>query len=272
MPADLPLIDVDALLIERVLMNLLDNAAKYAGTDAAVAVRARVFGETLYVFVEDDGPGFIARNTEPLFEPFERERKESSISGVAARAVPQHRQRARRLDPRGAARSARRAVRDRLPRARRPISNTRAGHDQIARTYRRGRIGHSPFRADGAGTGRADTCEASTAREARMYASSSKPDLVIVDLGLPDDDGKTFIRELREWSTVPVIVLSARQQEVEKVAALDAGADDYLPKPFGVPELLARARAQLRRGVRLGRRAIVVDRAVRRRDRRSRQA
>ena len=68
LPADLPLIDVDALLIERVLMNLLDNAAKYAGTDAAVAVRARVFGETLYVFVEDDGPGFIARNTEPLFE------------------------------------------------------------------------------------------------------------------------------------------------------------------------------------------------------------
>ena len=112
LPADLPLIDVDALLIERVLMNLLDNAAKYAGTDAAVAVRARVFGETLYVFVEDDGPGFIARNTEPLFEPFERERKESSISGVASRAVPQHRQRARRLDPRGAARSARRAVRD----------------------------------------------------------------------------------------------------------------------------------------------------------------
>ncbi|MBN3818624.1 response regulator [Paraburkholderia sp. Se-20369] len=92
-----------------------------------------------------------------------------------------------------------------------------------------------------------DTCEASTAREARMYVSSSKPDLVIVDLGLPDDDGKAFIRELREWSTVPVIVLSARQQEVEKVAALDAGADDYLAKPFGVPELLARARAQLRR-------------------------
>ncbi|WP_455776784.1 DUF4118 domain-containing protein, partial [Burkholderia stabilis] len=82
LPADLPLIDVDALLIERVLMNLLDNAAKYAGADAAVAVRARAFGETLYVFVEDDGPGFVARNTEPLFEPFERERKESSISGV----------------------------------------------------------------------------------------------------------------------------------------------------------------------------------------------
>ena len=79
---------------------------------------------------------------------------------------------------------------------------------------------------------------------ARMYASSSKPDLVIVDLGLPDDDGKTFIRELREWSTVPVIVLSARQQEVEKVAALDAGADDYLPKPFGVRTARAGTRAR----------------------------
>ncbi|MBN3786129.1 ATP-binding protein, partial [Burkholderia sp. Ac-20353] len=82
LPADLPLIDVDALLIERVLMNLLDNAAKYAGVDASVSVRARVFGETIYVFVEDDGPGFVARDTELLFAPFERERKESSIAGV----------------------------------------------------------------------------------------------------------------------------------------------------------------------------------------------
>ncbi|MGU7774215.1 DUF4118 domain-containing protein [Burkholderia sp. MR1-5-21] len=82
LPADLPLIDVDALLIERVLINLLDNAAKYAGADASVSVRARVFGETVYVFVEDDGPGFVARDTEPLFEPFERGRKESSITGV----------------------------------------------------------------------------------------------------------------------------------------------------------------------------------------------
>jgi two-component system KDP operon response regulator KdpE len=89
--------------------------------------------------------------------------------------------------------------------------------------------------------------EASTAAQARIESASRKPDLVIVDLGLPDDDGKTFIRELRTWSSAPVLVLSAREQETEKVDALDAGADDYLVKPFGVPELLARVRAQLRR-------------------------
>jgi two-component system KDP operon response regulator KdpE len=89
--------------------------------------------------------------------------------------------------------------------------------------------------------------EASTAAQARIDSASRKPELVIIDLGLPDDDGKTFIRELRTWSTAPVVVLSAREQEAEKVDALDAGADDYLVKPFGVPELLARVRAQLRR-------------------------
>jgi two-component system KDP operon response regulator KdpE len=89
--------------------------------------------------------------------------------------------------------------------------------------------------------------EASTVAQARIESASRKPDLVIVDLGLPDDDGKTFIRELRAWSSAPVLVLSAREQETEKVEALDAGADDYLVKPLGVPELLARVRAQLRR-------------------------
>jgi two-component system KDP operon response regulator KdpE len=89
--------------------------------------------------------------------------------------------------------------------------------------------------------------EAATAEQARIDAGTRKPELVVVDLGLPDDDGKAFIRELRTWSGVPIIVLSARDQETEKVYALDAGADDYLVKPFGVPELLARVRAQLRR-------------------------
>ncbi|MBI2381640.1 MAG: response regulator [Gammaproteobacteria bacterium] len=78
-----------------------------------------------------------------------------------------------------------------------------------------------------------------------------KPDLVILDLGLPDLDGVSLIRQLREWSSVPVIVLSARDQERDKVAALDAGADDYLVKPFGVEELLARLRVALRHGSRV---------------------
>jgi two-component system KDP operon response regulator KdpE len=89
--------------------------------------------------------------------------------------------------------------------------------------------------------------ETATAAHARLDAGTRKPDLIIVDLGLPDDDGKTLIRELRSWISSPILVLSAREQETEKVEALDAGADDYLVKPFGVPELLARVRAHLRR-------------------------
>ncbi|GAB6848935.1 two-component system response regulator KdpE [Paraburkholderia sp. A1RI_3L] len=89
--------------------------------------------------------------------------------------------------------------------------------------------------------------DADTGRQGLVEAATRKPDLVIVDLGLPDTDGLDVIRELRGWSDLPVIVLSARSQESEKVAALDAGADDYLTKPFGVSELLARIRAHLRR-------------------------
>ncbi len=80
-------------------------------------------------------------------------------------------------------------------------------------------------------------------------AAAVRPDLILLDLGLPDLDGVEVIRRLREWSPVPIIVLSVREREEDKVAALDAGADDYLSKPFGVPELLARIRGSLRRVV-----------------------
>lgn len=89
--------------------------------------------------------------------------------------------------------------------------------------------------------------EASTLAQARMDAATRRPDLMIVDLGLPDGDGKDLIHDLRAWVYSPILVLSARDREEEKVAALNAGADDYLVKPFGVPELLARIRALLRR-------------------------
>ena len=94
--------------------------------------------------------------------------------------------------------------------------------------------------------------EAESGRRGLSLAASARPDLVIVDLGLPDMDGADVIGQLRDWSSVPIIVLSARTREQEKVAALDAGADDYLTKPFGVPELMARIRAQLRRHNRAG--------------------
>ncbi len=92
--------------------------------------------------------------------------------------------------------------------------------------------------------------EASTVKAALVEAGTRRPDLVILDLGLPDGDGVGFLRDLRAWSHVPVIVLSARSDEADKIAALDAGADDYLTKPFGVGELMARVRAAMRRGQR----------------------
>ncbi|MEW5769124.1 MAG: two-component system response regulator KdpE [Pseudomonadota bacterium] len=93
--------------------------------------------------------------------------------------------------------------------------------------------------------------EAGSGERGVVEAGTRKPDLVILDLGLPDRDGVDVVRDIRGWSSVPILILSARVGEVDKVSALDAGADDYLTKPFGVAELLARARALLRR-TRLG--------------------
>jgi two-component system KDP operon response regulator KdpE len=92
--------------------------------------------------------------------------------------------------------------------------------------------------------------EAETARRAEIEARSHKPDLLLVDLGLPDVDGIEVVRGVRAWSPVPIIVLSARTQEAQRIAALDAGADDYVTKPFSAAELLARVRAALRRNAR----------------------
>jgi two-component system KDP operon response regulator KdpE len=94
--------------------------------------------------------------------------------------------------------------------------------------------------------------EADTVERGLIESGTRHPDLVVLDLGLPDRDGVEFIRELRSWSEIPIIVLSARRSEADKVAALDAGADDFLTKPFGAAELMARVRAQLRRRARAG--------------------
>ncbi len=113
--------------------------------------------------------------------------------------------------------------------------------------------------------------EAETMRQGLADAATRKPDLIILDLGLPDGDGMDFIRDVRGWSSVPIIVLSARVGEKDKIGALDAGADDYLTKPFGLGELLARVRAASRRQqsvgaaassiVRFG--AVIVDKSLR---------
>lgn len=118
-----------------------------------------------------------------------------------------------------------------------------------------------------------EVLESTTAKEGLRAITQQHPALVLLDLGLPDADGLEIIRQVREWSPLPIIVISARGEEASKIAALDAGADDYLTKPFGVGELLARVRVALRHGaqaagseatparVTLG--AIVIDLALR---------
>ncbi|MBP7864662.1 MAG: response regulator [Acidobacteria bacterium] len=101
---------------------------------------------------------------------------------------------------------------------------------------------HTVFCAHGT-----EIAEASSGFEALAAAAAGRPDLVVLDLGLPDMDGLDVIRRLREWSEVPIIVLSVRESEDQKIGALDAGAVDYVTKPFGTGELLARVRAALRR-------------------------
>jgi len=94
--------------------------------------------------------------------------------------------------------------------------------------------------------------EAATMAQGLIDAGTRKPDLIILDLGLPDGDGVRFVQDLRAWSNMPVLILSARSTENDKIGVLDAGADDYLTKPFAVGELLARVRALLRRGKQSG--------------------
>ncbi len=94
-----------------------------------------------------------------------------------------------------------------------------------------------------------DVIEAATAAEALRRAAADAPDAILLDLGLPDGDGKDVVRAIREGSRVPIVVVSARAREAEKIDALDLGADDYVNKPFGMGELLARLRAALRHGL-----------------------
>jgi len=114
--------------------------------------------------------------------------------------------------------------------------------EQEIRRFLRASLGNHDYRV----------IEADNARDGLRQAEDQHPDLVLLDLGLPDVDGLEVIRRLRDWTTTPIIVVSARGREVEKVAALDAGADDYLTKPFSVGELLARIRVALRHATRAG--------------------
>lgn len=103
-----------------------------------------------------------------------------------------------------------------------------------------------------------DLEEAANGKDGVNRAAMFKPDLLIIDLGLPDIDGKEVVKQIREWSETPIIILTARDQEQEKIEALDSGADDYMTKPFGVGELLARMRVCLRRAATVEQQPVLV--------------
>jgi len=114
--------------------------------------------------------------------------------------------------------------------------------EQPIRRFLRASLSHDGYRVS----------EAVSGEEGLKMASAQPPDLVILDLGLPDLDGQSVLTRLREWYTSPIIVLSARDQEAQKIRALDSGADDYVTKPFGIGELLARIRTAIRHAHRVG--------------------
>jgi two-component system sensor histidine kinase KdpD len=270
-PAGFPLLRFDAVLLERVLCNLLENAAKYTPPGSTIEVRAALRGAGATRPGGGDGPGQAAGPAAG------GRRRPGHRAGTGRRDVREVRARrtrigARRRGPgpghlpchrRGA--WGRHRLRPLGPGWRRLCDQPAAG---AAARVQRGRHGNEERRMNETAPlallvedepqirrfVRAaleeegwQVHEAGTARRGLIDAGTRTPDLVILDLGLPDGDGIDFIGELRTWSGVPVIVLSARAGETDKIAALDAGADDYLTKPFGVGELQARVRATLRR-------------------------
>ena len=255
LPHDLPLVKFDAVAIERVLVNLLENVSKYTPPGSTVTVSAQVIDDQLSVSVADNGPGLPIGREEAVFQKFTRGERESVDAGrrlgarpfaarlssrTTARSPPRRVPAAARLSPLRC-RSANRRRRSNLKRRQAmteplPVAILIEDERQIRRFVR------TALETEGW-----SVHEAETMRQGLTDARTRRPDLVILDLGLPDGDGVQFLHDFRRWSKVPVIVLSARVDEQDKIAALDAGADDYLTKPFGVGELLARVRATSRR-------------------------
>ena len=246
-PETLSPVRADAALLERVVANLVENAMRWSPGDRPARVTAGRVHDRVDLRVIDHGPGIAAGSREQVFQPFQRLGDRGGTGVGLGLAV------ARGLRARDGRRAAdRRHARWRDDRGResrdRVVSLVLAVDDEpqllralITNLRARG------YEVDGATTGEI----------ALEMAARHHPDVVVLDLGLPTLSGIDVIHGLRGWSEVPIIVLSARDAERDKIAALDAGADDYVTKPFGMGELLARVRAALRRGAPATEEAIV---------------
>ena len=240
------LVEVDSTQIQRVLANLIENALKFTRPGAPVLVRMTATRQEAIVRVVDQGPGLADDELERVFEPFYRRSRRLAF-GRRPRAGDrtrlrggQRRPRVGRVAPRAGRIVRARAAGRRGARGVAGMSGQRVlvvdDEPQILRALRATLRG-AGYTVD----------SAATAEEALIAAAAHPPEAVILDLVLPDGSGTDVCRELRTWTAAPVIVLSAVGEEREKIAALDAGADDYVTKPFSVDELLARLRAVLRR-------------------------
>ena len=235
----------DSGLLERVLANLIDNALRYA-PESPMRVSAGQVGDRVLIAVVDEGPGIPRGTEEQLFAPFQR--------------LGDHDTSRRRAGPVGCPRLRRGDGRHHLgtdtPAAGSPSKSSSPHRQRTAR--------HDPAEDQGAGHRRRTPDPAGVAdqpvgarlrsnhgrqrRRGARTAADHRPDVIVLDLGLPDMSGIEVLGGLRGWLTAPVIVLSARTDSSDKVEALDAGADDYVTKPFGMDEFLARLRAAVRRG------------------------
>ena len=248
---DLPFVRGDGKLLEQVLFNLLDNAHKYAA-DSGATIHARKEGDEVVLTVTDEGPGVKSTDLDRIFEKFYRGGRADGRkpgTGLATLDLPRPDRGDGRND-RGA-KSGGQASRDppRHPTARRPGEARRVGR-RAMKGPRILVVDDEPqiqrFLSVALNAAGYEVMTADSGARALRLAATGAPDLVVLDLGLPDRDGKDVLREIRQFSTAPVIILSARDRETEKIEALDLGADDYVEKPFGIGELTARLRAALR--------------------------
>ena len=240
-PSTLPLVRADPVLCERILVNLLHNAVRHGAPP--VTVEGRVAGERLELVVGGAGPAWpLGRR--PRLRTLRRrggERRHRCRTGPGAGSG---RGAGRRAD-RGAARRGRGTVRA-LVRARPRAPGRLMARPRILVVDDEPQVLRSLSAALAAAGD--ETAGAGSVAEAVEAAALRPPDAVVLDLLLPDGSGVEVARRLREWTQVPIVVVSAVDEETEKIAALDAGADDYVTKPYAVGELLARLRAALRRG------------------------
>ena len=244
----LPLVDVDFVLFSRVLVNVIDNALKYSAPDKPVEIKAHSSSQFLDISVADRGEGIPVGDLERIFDKFYRVQRPDNVSGtglglsISKGIVEAHG---------GCIQAANRRGGGAIITVRLPLEGTLRSMNDIGlrvlvvddeRAIRR--YLHAALNAQGY-----TVYEASGGKDAVNMVVADRPDLIILDLGLPDMDGVEVTRQLREWTHIPIIVLSVREQESDKIDALDAGADDYLTKPFSSGELMARMRAALRRSM-----------------------